>query len=277
MKKLLLAGAALAALNLPSFAADLPVAPVLAPPAPAWAGWYVGANVGGVWGETHPGFAINDSVGRYYTFGAGQAQNVATVTSAGNQRFDTDGWTAGVQLGYNWQYSAIVFGVEADINYYAPDGTLAVAGFLPAPGGQAFFITSSSESDWLATLRARVGGLITPNLLIYGTVGVAAANSKFTATYRDTTTAPPQVSATLVSNYSKSGTAFGTVLGGGFEWMFAPRWSLKAEYLWTQIDSVDGGTIANATTGSPTAFYSVFNYRPTLNENIVRAGVNYHF
>ena len=58
MKKLLIAGAALAALiGTPALAADMAAPVYKAPPpvAPAWSwtGFYIGLNGGGVWGKDH--------------------------------------------------------------------------------------------------------------------------------------------------------------------------------------------------------------------------------
>lgn len=60
-----------------------------------------------------------------------------------------DGVIGGVQLGYNWQSSAIVYGVESDIS-----------------------LTSADSVDWLASARGRLGYLLQPSLLLYGTAGV---------------------------------------------------------------------------------------------------------
>jgi hypothetical protein len=60
-----------------------------------------------------------------------------------------DGVVGGVQLGYNWQSSAIVYGVEGDVS-----------------------LTSADSIDWLASARGRLGYLIQPSLLLYGTAGV---------------------------------------------------------------------------------------------------------
>jgi outer membrane immunogenic protein len=60
-----------------------------------------------------------------------------------------NGVLGGVQLGYNWQSSAIVYGVEGDIS-----------------------LTSADSVDWLASARGRLGYLLQPSLLLYGTAGV---------------------------------------------------------------------------------------------------------
>ena len=58
------------------------------------------------------------------------------------------------------------------------------------------------------------------------------------------------------------------IFGGGIEWAFTPAWSVKAEYLRTDLDN-------NIT-------YSVSNRSPTvrislMNIDIARVGLNYHF
>jgi outer membrane immunogenic protein len=95
-------------------------------------------------------------------------------------------------------------------------------------------------------VRGRVGYLFIPTLLIYGTGGFAYG----------------QVDAFGLSN-----TATGWTAGGGAEWLFAPNWSAKIEYLYVSLynNNWNGGGGFNF--GS--------NYNPQF--NVVRAGVNYHF
>ncbi|MGE0054375.1 MAG: outer membrane protein [Hyphomicrobium sp.] len=64
-----------------------------------------------------------------------------------------DGFVAGAQLGYNWQANAIVYGVEGDISF-----------------------TGADSVDWLASVRGRLGYLVQPSLLLYGTAGVGGSD-----------------------------------------------------------------------------------------------------
>jgi len=64
-----------------------------------------------------------------------------------------DGLVGGVQLGYNWRNGLIVYGLEADIS-----------------ASNADFI------DWLGSVRGRVGYLIQPGLLLYGTAGLGVVS-----------------------------------------------------------------------------------------------------
>jgi len=118
----------LAASNLAQ-AADL--APPPAPAAYSWTGLYIGLN-------------------------AGYASATVTNTVAGGG-MDGSGSVAipggigGAQLGYNYQWGAMVLGFEVDL-----DGTMATksSATITAPGG----VTSGTDQiPWIGTLRGRVG------------------------------------------------------------------------------------------------------------------------
>jgi outer membrane immunogenic protein len=69
----------------------------------------------------------------------------------------------------------------------------------------------------------------------------------------------------------------GYAVGGGFEYLLAPSWSVKAEYLY-----LGGfGTLATAPAPvvfiNPAPFSSVFNHSVTFTANVVRIGLNYRF
>jgi outer membrane immunogenic protein len=250
-------------------------------------------NAGGVWGETDPGLILNDALGRYFTFGVpGQAANLATVTGA-NPSFENRGWTAGGQVGYNLQSGLFVYGGEADFEYFHPSGSFSTVGALPGtttiPGGGpvVFAVNNSASADWLATFRTRVG-VANGNWLFFGTVGAAVAQLNFSGAYADNSTAPPQVSGSLRSNFSQTAIRAGIAAGGGVEWAVDRHWSVRAEYLYVQINDASGNALALPTVGQiptpgacppsgPTGFCSVFNYNPQFRENIVRAALNYRF
>jgi outer membrane immunogenic protein len=276
-------------------AADMPLkAPALPVVEFSWTGFYVGLNAGGFWGHGDQGFYIDDSLGRYYTFGAGQAANIAQVMYVGNQTVKNSGFTGGAQIGYNYQTGPWVLGWEADLNWFNPDAASTRNSFLPAPAfalpGHVpvpFTISDSTSGDWLSTFRIRAGIHPFNNLMIYGTAGGAVAHVNLTSSYADGTTCPPQVSCALRANINTTQTAWGFAGGGGFEWMFFRGWSFKAEYLFVSLKGDDvavaafptGGVIPAACppgVGNP-GFCSIFHYRPQFFENIVRVGVNYHF
>ena len=77
----------------------------------------------------------------------------------------------------------------------------------------------------------------------------------------------------------------GWTLGGGWEWMFAPRWSVKAEYLHYDLGAVstDYGVSTLCTPAAcaiptqPIYGSAAVHTSTRLNGNIARVGVNYKF
>jgi outer membrane immunogenic protein len=70
----------------------------------------------------------------------------------------------------------------------------------------------------------------------------------------------------------------GWTVGGGAEWMFAPHWSLKGEYLYYDLGSVIYGSTITANTG-PLPFWTAAFTSTAANfrGSIARAGLNYKF
>src|SRR3954469_23559353 len=101
MKKIAIAVALLTASTLAASAADLAARPYTKAPAPVmaaindWSGFYVGLNGGGGW--SHKCWDHNNAAGVF-------------VAPAGCH--DATGGMVGGQVGYRWQASSWVFGLE---------------------------------------------------------------------------------------------------------------------------------------------------------------------
>ena len=196
MKKLLVAGAALAVLiGTPAFAADMPLKAPPAPPPPppfSWTGFYIGGELGGAWANGH----VTDSL------------HGLSVSSS------HDGWLGGAVVGYNLQTSNIVFGIEADF-----DGTsLKATGsgvFIPGVGT----LQASAKTDWITTVAGRVGFAAADRALFYVKGGGGWVGNTASITNLNTGAA-----------VSASNTNSGWLLGAGIEYAFAPQWSAKLEY-----------------------------------------------
>jgi len=256
-------GSALAA-DLPS--RKEPPAYIPLPPPLTWNGFYGGLNIGGGWNSNNPGNETSAYFDPNYGFGAVEpftGLNNLFFLPNGNQGGTASGVVGGGQVGYNFQFNpSIVVGVEADIQGSSisgsgPGNSSFYPSPLPTPGtaGAVFngvltpvaaINTSNLSLDWFGTVRGRAGWLFTPTLLVYGTAGFAYGG---------------------VSAWGVSNTPTGWTAGGGLEWMFAPNWSAKVEYLY--IDLSSGGL-----SGANGWNYG-YNFHPEI--NVVRAGVNYHF
>jgi outer membrane immunogenic protein len=131
-------------------AADLGLAPLYKAPPPVsttynWTGFYLGANGGGGWGDSH---------------------------WQGIGRVDLSGGLAGGTAGYNWQFGQTVLGFEGDVDWSGLKGTTASA---TCPGG----ICSTSDT-WLSTVRGRAGYAF-DRFLPYVTGGLAVGDIRATA------------------------------------------------------------------------------------------------
>jgi outer membrane immunogenic protein len=179
----------------------------------------------------------------------------------------------GGQIGYNWQIApSFLFGLEADIQGSGYKGSSTVS---PTPIGFAPFNTTVEQhSDWFGTFRGRAGFLATPGLLIYGTGGLAygqteASLSTFGSAFGSVGACPANFSCAAAG---ASSTRAGWTAGGGLEWMFAPHWTLRGEYLYVDLGS-QSVTAVTPVFAPPVSFTA----STPFHENIGRAAINYKF
>jgi outer membrane immunogenic protein len=149
------------------------------------------------------------------------------------------GGQAGGTLGYNRQLGNVVFGVEGDVDWSGLSGRNTTPG---CPGG------CTTSDSWLSTVRGRIGYAF-DRVMPYATGGLAVGD----------------IRASAAGLAGGSTTNAGWTLGGGVEVALPGNWSAKAEYLRVAL----GGFNCTGC-GVPTNNVS-------LQENVFRAGVNYHF
>jgi outer membrane immunogenic protein len=284
---------------LSAFAADMPLK---APPPPApvmnWTGWYVGLNAGGIWpnsdGVTHSAVAGPCFPGVGGCSPAVPATNIGTILATGST-FNTGlgngaGFIGGGQFGYNWQFNGRgVAGFEADIAWTSQNRNVVFANSIaPFPGVvDAYNATISSHLDYLGTVRGRLGFLATPAFLLYGTGGLAYGGVR-SSTVETALISPPAACAGG-SCFGSGGGSFadtrvGWTAGAGGEWMFAPNWSVKLEYLYYDLGGASYPTTLNQVCNGPGCFFNGVVFGSTTGTtslrytgSIARVGVNWHF
>jgi outer membrane immunogenic protein len=239
-----------------ALAADMPVkAPVYSTPvAYNWTGFYAGGNIGGAWGTSKYSFLPS---------GAWLPENIAPLSADGAANLNMSGVSGGVQAGYNWQVNSFVFGAEADFQYIGlrKTSTFTQTGIitnLTTP----YTFTQISRSDWLATVRGRLG-FAADRVLFYGTGGLAIADSQSS----DNLNFPTSV---VGSTGTRSGTQLGWTAGGGAEWAFSDRWTIKAEYLYARFGTT-------TTVMPPITTTLLQSYTDRLTVSVGRVGMNYRF
>jgi outer membrane immunogenic protein len=276
MKKILVA-AALAGLSATSaFAADMAVkAPMYTKevsPAYNWTGFYIGATLGGGEQNSSTGYSANPS---FVNFGGLVQPAFLAGALATNTKERGDGVLGGLTLGYNWQMANWVVGVEGDFSGTSFDSKSSVAPPLVFPF-PLLTTTMENRTQWLSTVRARVGALVSPQTLLFVTGGLAVGE------IRSTANVIPSGGATTCANnvYCSTGTSdqtrAGWTAGAGGEYLFAPNWTLKVEYLHYDLGrfSYNANIVATfaGTAGLPNVIASTHVYG-----DIGRLGVNYKF
>jgi outer membrane immunogenic protein len=214
----LLAVTATLAASSAALAADMGIAPppVVAPPVLSWTGFYVGVHGGYGWSN------FNEEV---------------------------QGWVAGGQIGYNYQFAnRFVFGIEADFSAADIGQTVSDTVFGAT-------ITAGTNIDFLGTVRGRIGYGF-ERALVYATGGAAFAHHELSGSV----TIPPVTVA-----FSDDQRHFGWTVGGGVEFMLTPNFTAKGEYLFSSFgeQTYFAGTLLEITGG--------------LEIHTVKLGLNYLF
>jgi outer membrane immunogenic protein len=184
VKKLIIGCAIAALFATPALAADMAVKalPPAAPSAPSWTGFYAGLTFGYGWEDptTTVTATGNDLVSTALLTGKGGSLGEQPV---GPVSFRNKGAFGGIEAGYNWQAGRnYVAGIEADFNVSDIKGQGATTSVLAIPGILQQ-LSASQNILWFGTVRPRLGWLVTDNLLLYGTGGVAYGRVNDTANY----------------------------------------------------------------------------------------------
>jgi outer membrane immunogenic protein len=236
-----------------------PPAAVVVPIA-SWTGFYVGGNVGGAWSSNNALWSPLPSSAAFGEFPV--AGNTGGSSVSG-----------GFQAGYNWQFAPTwVVGIEGDWSWAKAGGNVNQP-WVTNPGGATVpgsFTTMSSTLDWVSSLRARLGYLVLPNLMVYGTAGGAWGKVDYAASNFAPATLGGPAYATSAAFSSTQG---GWVAGGGLEWMITNNWLLRGEYLYYGLNS--SPSVVAGSANFP-AFPSGYSWSNT-NVSVARAALSYKF
>jgi outer membrane immunogenic protein len=213
-----------------------------APPpsaAPSWEGFYVGGDVG-------YGFGVDGLDVNTFNF-TGSATTINTDFLGGQ------GFIGGVLGGYNHMLTPRwLVGIEGDASWSNISHTDTLN------DGVGDVISQQIAQQQVYSLRARVGYLLAPETLLYGTAGGAWSHFTYSLNYP-------------TGGYSESDTQWlgGVQVGAGVETIFARGWSARLEYL---------QTFYNAGTFNPAllaALVGPIEVRPTT--GVGRVAVIYRF
>jgi outer membrane immunogenic protein len=257
MSKRLLISAALPALTFASPALAIDPGVLYGPPSvPAfyWTGFYLGGNLGYSGGDS----ASSESL-----------SNGTEALAVPGGSFKLDGIIGGGEIGYNWQISNWVVGVEVDIQASGQNGSTSFAcqtgcvtnGGTALPAGTTIS-NLSQRLDYFGTIRGRAGVTVIPTVLLYATAGLAYGQVETGGTVSGVAGA-----GSFGNTFGSINTNVGWTVGAGVEAPLWPYWTGKLEYIY-----VDLGTVSAGQFGLPVASFSSH-----VTDNILRVGLNYKF
>jgi outer membrane immunogenic protein len=234
-------------------------------PAPAaivygWTGFYIGGNVGYSWGRSSNTETISNTV-------------TGALVATANSRNDVNGVIGGGQIGYNWQAQNWLFGLEADIQGSDEKGSTSFLCVACGNGGNDITSTLTQRLNWFGTARGRVGVLVTPTVLLYGTGGLAFGEVSTGGSITGPTNLAPLATIAFPGT---SSTRAGWTAGAGVEGRITGNWSAKLEYLYMDLGTVNSGAIGTAIV-VPVRTAAGVAYSSHFTDNILRVGVNYRF
>jgi outer membrane immunogenic protein len=283
MKKLLGSIAILAlAMPLAAQAADLPAAPVYkapvyVPPPSDWTGFYIGGDIGGRWSNStwsttcletgQPGTACTTA----------PADALIRFATNNPTTFNSTSFKGGGYAGYNWQVNPVwVVGVEGDWQW--ANNSTTVSGI---PGAENLTVigapgldTSTVKQTWDASARGRVGYLVAPSWMVFGTGGVAFTNVQASA---HCGTLFPVGWCGQAANIGRTDTAsldrVGWTAGAGVEGMIAPNWLARIEYRYANY----GNNMSFTMLQGPASNIDAISGNLKLQDQSVTVGIAYKF
>jgi len=159
--------------------------------------------------------------------------------------FTMNGVVGELAAGYNHQFGSIVVGLEGDISASGIKGTTDCPNQL---------FTCGTQNHWLTTGRVRFGYSL-DRFMLYVTGGVAGGDVRVFSGLK----------STGGGGVDFTRTEAGWTVGAGLEAALYSNWTIKAEYLYVQLN--DANVPSNIGTPTTTKFV----------ENIGRVGLNYKF
>ncbi|KJC48992.1 outer membrane beta-barrel protein [Bradyrhizobium sp. LTSP857] len=230
----------------------------------SWTGAYAGLGLGARAARTDL-IATSETVGGF----------PFDLTERANTRpFDNTAFRASPYAGYLWQFAPQwTAGIEGDFGF--ADSTTTRGGFT------SIFLADSQEpgeslsirSKWDASLRARLGYLVSPQTMLYATAGVAWQNVELTSTCVSVScngffgVSPGIVSA--------STTKAGWTVGGGLETVLWGNWLARAEYRYADYGKASF-TVARSST-NPDFNPSINTWDVAMRTHLATFGVTYRF
>lgn len=253
-----------------------------------WSGLYVGGNLG-YWASQTNNIMSTGSVGYInpaYLQGATNVANALAQLATKSAAMNSYGLVGGGQIGYNRELShSILLGINLDFDGLTnSDNNITMQKTVNLVDYNENYVGSLSiiqKMNYLGTMRARLGYLYQPTILIYAVGGFALGNMTLNTNWTARESLGPNVFPTITSQNNINHTLTGWTAGAGVEWLFKPHWSALLEYSYYSFSDLNvPATLSqtNATTSPPVVWArAATNTTLSLSLWNVRLGLNYHF
>ena len=229
-----------------------------------WSGLYAGINAGAAVGTAKMNFSPSGS------FLGPLAGDIADGNFwRGQRNLDSTSFTGGLYAGYQQKHDRFLFGVETDIDYLGLNDSSSTTAMV-ATSGNTYRLDQKIRTDFFASLRPRVGYLpdsFSGDLLLFATGGLTLTGARVNQTFT-------QINVAYSSQgLSDSKLLLGWVGGGGLEYALTERWSIKAEYLYANLGSIEND---NASGNAGFTAFTTDN-EMELTSHIFRLGMSFRF
>ena len=230
-----------------------------------WSGFYVGINGGFGWQDSSIDFSYTGSIPTYFS------QPVGFLPASINN--SASGAQAGLQIGFNVQSGSLMYGLEADGVAFTGkgSGSFTASDTLYTDFGQSISATTTTQTPWVGSLRARLG-FTDDRFLGYVTGGLAVGRTQTQATmsyFADSIFwTPPSL---YTWSTSRSSTSIGWAAGAGIEYAFASNVIARIEYMYYNL----GNTSSTMADTSFSGFAG--GVQRTNSLSTIRIGLGYKF
>jgi outer membrane immunogenic protein len=253
-------------------AAPVRAAPVRTAAAPAQANpSWTGTQVGGQGGVAPMSQGFAEPGSHLFPLGCGSS-GLCSETPFSFTGTKT-GATGGGFIGYRVQMGTMVVGIEGDANATSASSSYS---YSDSNSFRTETFTGSVKQGADGSIRGRLGFLVTPWVLVYGTGGVAFGS--VSGSYGYTAHSSSICCASVTGGGSWSTTRSGATGGAGIEAMITQQLAVRLEYRYTDFgrfdETVPLTTVCGGVCSSPTSGASI-NLHPTF--QAVRVGLGYNF
>ena len=228
----------------------------MVPAKQSWYGFYIGLHGGYGWGNS----AIQFTPDAFYAPLA--LAGGAPSSLAGKPQ----GFIGGITYGSNYQFDRVVLGFDSDFSYTDIKSSQSFNGTI---GGIPFTANASQKLTWFGTSRVRGGFLLSDNILLYATGGLASGRIE-----ANSSNVVNIAGGCLLAGACPSGgitkNLWGWAVGGGVEVASGP-WQFRAEYL-----HYDLGTVNYLARDLVVPLNSIGNSLK-VNGDMVRGAITYRF